>query len=107
MDRSALGIGAIGCLVTVLAHAPSGEWGNRRTYPVGWGWAPRTCSKQALQYTGRSSLGTKGTVVGAPQPAQVTAVISRGAPMPVDRSRRRLALHVGQRWGSFIKPFSR
>jgi hypothetical protein len=60
-------------------------------------------SKQLLQYTGLSNLGTKGTEVCAPQAAQMTVVISRWSAL----SRRRAARQVGQRWGSFKSPFSK
>src|SRR5204863_4514066 len=65
----------------------------------------RTRSKHALQYTGRSYRGKNGTVVSTPHAAQTTACISRGS--RPSRSRRRAARHSGQRWGSFINPFSR
>ena len=38
----------------------------------------RCCLKQSLQYTGRSPLGLKGTVVSLPHSAQTTGCISRG-----------------------------
>jgi len=65
----------------------------------------RSCSKQLLQYTGRSRRGTNGTVAVPPHPAHGTDVNSR--PAPDDRSRRRFARHDGQRWGSLSNPFSR
>jgi hypothetical protein len=61
--------------------------------------------KQSPQYTGRSRRGTKGTVASLPHWAQVIVeVFSAVGALP--RLLRRLALQVGQRWGTFISPFS-
>lgn len=83
----------------LLSLSPLGDW-LCDTYLA----APLICSKQPLQYTGRSFLGTNGTVASAPHCAQITVCISRGS-RPA-RSRRRVERQAGHRWGSFINPFS-
>jgi hypothetical protein len=60
--------------------------------------------KQSPQYTGRSRRGTKGTVASLPHWAQLIVEELSAADAP--RLLRRLARQVGQRWGTFISPFS-
>jgi hypothetical protein len=58
--------------------------------------------KHSLQYTGRSSLGWKGTLQVLPHEAQTASNISReGLPLFFLASRH--GLHL---WGSLVKPFS-
>jgi hypothetical protein len=57
--------------------------------------------------TGRSSRGTNGTVASRPQEAQVMVAPGFSRAVEPLRSRRRLALQVGQRCGWFNRPFSR
>lgn len=59
-------------------------------------------AKQSLQYTGRSSLGLKGTLATPPQDAQVASNISLSAFVLFFLASRQ-DLHL---CGSFTKPFS-
>ena len=59
-------------------------------------------AKHSLQYTGRSSLGLKGTFASHPQAAQVVVYISFWVLILVLRASR----HSLQRWGSFTNPRS-
>ena len=62
----------------------------------------RILAKQSLQYTGRSLLGSKGTLASPPQFAQTAVKYSRGPRAAFLRASRQAL----QRWGSFWKPRS-
>ena len=78
-------------------------------YDVGTGAAAgsikpaRTLSKQLLQYTGRSVRGAKGTIAWLPHALHTAAWYSRGPPI---RTRLAFARQLGQRCGTFWRPFS-
>src|SRR3972149_905767 len=67
---------------------------------------PRRAWKQVRQYTGRSSVGLKGTVVFWPQDEQVTSCssLAPGGPDPGPGDRL-TALQPLHRFGSFWNPF--
>jgi hypothetical protein len=62
--------------------------------------------KHSLQNTGRSSLGWKGTLQGAPHSAQTASYISRGALSERPLDDLRASRQALQRCGSLVKPFS-
>ena len=59
-------------------------------------------AKHSLQYTGRSDLGSKGTLASPPQEAQTAVKYSRGPRAAALRASRQAL----QRWGSFWNPLS-
>jgi len=61
-------------------------------------------AKQSLQYTGRSSLGLKGTLQDFPHDAQTASNISRAPPLEVPLAFLRASRQDLQRCGSFVKP---
>src|SRR5215470_9846509 len=60
--------------------------------------------KHSLQKTGRPCVGLNGTVVSLPHAEHVVMVSTRSRAAPADAGRAaRFALHVLQRFGSFLK----